>query len=558
MLRRLWWKDYLIFLQGQQILISRLCSSSRWVISLRRRLGKTILISTAYRINAHYLHANFGRVPYFLIHCRIFFKAKDASMGDVSCSLPSLHPAWVPTLTGLSASGEHAIAKEPFHADGSLHGLVYYMPVTFQKGTSFQQYLFSISPDRGIPFTIRQGPKGAYSQQINGTYHQRNRIQLAPVTLRRLSRHEGYKGVIAGQSFRSFVWGERKEGVPSDGPYIPLITCQGSNGIYHQRNSISGKSGVLGRLSRHEGYSITSGHNAGMLIRGERKEGVPSDGPYIPLIPWQGSNGIYHQRNSISGKSGVLGRLSRYEGYSIPSGHNAGMLIRGGKKEERHSDVSFISHPLYEGRGPKEGTPSEDRVLGMHDILPQHERIVPQSANGNRKNAKVRSEMVTHHASISGKLITGRDAIEPGKERGHGKRVEVEDVNASTDAIVLNALNHNRPQRYVPVFMGRRETTDHLRVNTVYPISPYGQTERRAEERFGSGLLHPQEYPQPAPHEIDKMDVFETTVRYNPVHGRKDFWSRGDSIDYQKIADHVYDMLTRRIVRERERMEGLL
>lgn len=80
---------------------------------------------------------------------------------------------------------------------------------------------------------------------------------------------------------------------------------------------------------------------------------------------------------------------------------------------------------------------------------------------------------------------------------------------------------------------------------------------KRIEDHFDSTSTQTKEDANPDLQKTKRMNLRGMEQMFNPISQNTKLENRELPINYQKIADHVYDLLTRRIMRERERMEEL-
>lgn len=113
-----------------------------------------------------------------------------------------------------------------------------------------------------------------------------------------------------------------------------------------------------------------------------------------------------------------------------------------------------------------------------------------------------------------------------------------------------------------PIVPIRQERADSAQADTIYAIPTWTQSKtKRFGGRFDSILTSDkiQGYSRSVSLNTEGgMSLYEMAQTQNPVREKKESGKTGASIDYNKVADRVYEILTRRIIREKERLGELI
>ncbi|MGA1863878.1 MAG: hypothetical protein ACMUHX_02325 [bacterium] len=117
-------------------------------------------------------------------------------------------------------------------------------------------------------------------------------------------------------------------------------------------------------------------------------------------------------------------------------------------------------------------------------------------------------------------------------------------------------------QKHMPVVPSRNERADSIQADTVYAIPPFTRNETKsAGGRFSSILTSDitREFSRPQSlTSQNERSLYNIARTKDPFGEKKDTGKTGASIDYNKLADRVYEILMRRIIREKERMGELI
>ena len=145
--------------------------------------------------------------------------------------------------------------------------------------------------------------------------------------------------------------------------------------------------------------------------------------------------------------------------------------------------------------------------------------------------------------SNSRRFSTNKGVIQFGQQQNHSAFLQEG----------LKPLQH----KHLPIVI-RRRVINSSQINTLYTVLPRMEiAAKRIEDHFDSTPTQTREDANPDLQKTKRMNLHGMEQMFNPISQNTKLENRELPINYQKIADHVYDLLTRRIMRERERMEEL-
>lgn len=208
---------------------------------------------------------------------------------------------------------------------------------------------------------------------------------------------------------------------------------------------------------------------------------------------------------------------------------------------------------------------TQDTVRSMKP----YKRVVFESSQrdlkyGDSRNDRINPGMTGSLISDQGRFIASMDQINMNYRRnysGENENINPHEANDTIKPFVNDGLKPIR-QKDLPVVPFRYEGVNYVQADTIYAIPSLTQAwTKSAGGRFNSILTSDRTQKFSGPLSLtsaSKKPLYNITRTEDPFSEKKEQDKTGASIDYNKVADRVYEILTRRIIREKERMGELV
>jgi hypothetical protein len=286
-------------------------------------------------------------------------------------------------------------------------------------------------------------------------------------------------------------------------------------------------------------------------------------------------------RNLISGSGELrsnMDQIYKDQGgnyYKGPEDHNSSEVS---KNSLLKTESLFLKYKGYKGKfAGRMGRVSLPftwrRLMVNQDVIRSkktYKRAVLKSghgdvAYGDFQYERTNSGIVRDLTSDPGEFGSSKDQIY--MDQGRSYFGVDKDQNHLEAPYTIRPFNHegSKPfqNKHLPVIPFRHERVDSIQAYTIYAIPPWTPQAKTksAGKRFNSILTSDKtrEFSRPLSLNAEReMSLYNITRAENPFREKKETGKTGTSIDYNKVADRVYEILTRRIIREKERMGELI
>ncbi|MGA1841579.1 MAG: hypothetical protein ACMUIU_13230 [bacterium] len=211
-------------------------------------------------------------------------------------------------------------------------------------------------------------------------------------------------------------------------------------------------------------------------------------------------------------------------------------------------------------------------LIVNHDTvrsMKPYKRVILESSPrdlkyGDSRNDRIYSGIAGRLTSDPDQFISNMGQINMNNRRDYSGGTENLNPHEAPDTVRPFIHDGLKPfqQKHMPVIPFRHERAGSIQTDTIYAIPPGTQAETKSARGPFSSILT-SDITREFSRSLSLTSQNETSLNNiarteNPFWEKKDTEKTGASIDYNKVADRVYEILMRRIIREKERMGELI